>query len=40
MSLPDSIIAASALFLDIPLITTDKGFTRADQEIELYLYTL
>lgn len=40
IGLPDAIIAASALFLDIPLITTDKGFKRVEQEIELYLYTL
>ncbi|MBS1937825.1 MAG: type II toxin-antitoxin system VapC family toxin [Bacteroidetes bacterium] len=40
IGLPDAIIAASALFLDIPLITTDKGFKRVEKEIELYLYTL
>jgi predicted nucleic acid-binding protein len=40
IGLPDAIIAASALFLDIPLITTDTDFKRVEQEIELYLYTL
>lgn len=40
IGLPDAIITSSALFLDIPLITTDKGFKRVEKEIELYLYTL
>jgi predicted nucleic acid-binding protein len=28
IKLPDSIIAATAQFLDIPLLTADKGFTK------------
>ena len=28
VKLPDAIIAATALFLDIPLITADKGFKK------------
>ena len=35
--LPDSIIAATSQFLDIPLLTADKGFSKlADMNIVLY----
>lgn len=35
--LPDSIIAATAQFLDIPLLTADKGFSKlGDMNIALY----
>lgn len=29
--LPDSIVAATALYLDIPLITADKGFKKIEE---------
>lgn len=35
--LPDSIIIATALFIDLPLITADKDFKKAD-ELNLILY--
>lgn len=35
--LPDSIIAATALFLDIPLFTADKDFKKVKQ-LELVYY--
>ncbi|WP_396158685.1 type II toxin-antitoxin system VapC family toxin [Flavobacterium sp.] len=34
---PDAIVAASALFLGIPLITADKGFEKIDN-LDLFLY--
>jgi predicted nucleic acid-binding protein len=37
LKLPDSIIAASALTYNLPLITADKGFKKVDQ-IDLILY--
>ncbi len=30
VKLPDSIIAGTAMYLDVPLITSDKGFTGID----------
>ena len=37
IKLPDSIIAATAQFLDIPLLTADKGFAKiTDLNIALY----
>jgi predicted nucleic acid-binding protein len=36
IKLPDSVIAATALFLEIPLITFDKGFSEIE-ELELFL---
>ncbi len=37
IKLPDSIIAATAQFLDIPLLTADKGFSKlGDMNIALY----
>jgi predicted nucleic acid-binding protein len=35
--LPDSIIAATALYLDMPLVTADTGFTRVT-ELDLVNY--
>ena len=37
LKLPDSIIAATSLYLDIPLITADTGFKKI-KEIDLILY--
>ncbi len=37
IKLPDSIIAATALYLDLPLITADKGFSRIE-ELNLMMY--
>jgi predicted nucleic acid-binding protein len=37
IKLPDSIIAATAQFLDVPLLTADKGFSKlTDLNIALY----
>jgi predicted nucleic acid-binding protein len=37
IKLPDCIIAATAIYLDLPLITTDKGFRKL-KELNLMLY--
>lgn len=37
VKLPDAIIAATALYLNIPLLTADKGFKKVS-EINLLLY--
>jgi predicted nucleic acid-binding protein len=37
IKLPDSIIAATAFYLDLPLMTADKGFSRIE-ELNLMLY--
>jgi predicted nucleic acid-binding protein len=36
LKLPDSIIAGTALFHDIPLISADKDFTRIDEVSVVY----
>ncbi|WP_395043974.1 type II toxin-antitoxin system VapC family toxin [Flavobacterium sp.] len=36
---PDAIVAATSLFLQIPLITSDKGFEKID-DLDLFLYQL
>ncbi len=37
LKIPDSIIAATAVSLDIPLVTSDKGFKKITElEIDLY----
>lgn len=36
LKLPDAIIAATALYLDIPLVTTDKSFKNIDGLTVLY----
>jgi predicted nucleic acid-binding protein len=38
LRLPDSIIVASALFLDIPFITADKGLQRLEETLGLIIY--
>ncbi|HYG15850.1 MAG TPA: type II toxin-antitoxin system VapC family toxin [Bacteroidia bacterium] len=38
LKLPDTIIAATSLFLSIPLITSDKGFMDT-KNLDLVLYT-
>ncbi len=38
LKLPDSIIVASALFLDIPFITADKGLQRLEETLGLIIY--
>ncbi len=37
VKLPDCIVAATALYMDIPLITSDKGFNKIE-ELNLMLY--
>jgi hypothetical protein len=37
IKLPDSIVAATALYVDLPLITSDKGFAKI-QELNLMMY--
>ena len=37
VKLPDSIIAATALYLNVPLLTADKGFKKI-KELNLLLY--
>jgi predicted nucleic acid-binding protein len=37
IKLPDSIVAATALYLDLPLITADKGFEKI-HELNLMMY--
>ena len=39
VKLPDAIIGATAIFLDIPLVTADKGFVKI-KEIELNLFEI
>jgi predicted nucleic acid-binding protein len=39
LKLPDSIIAASAYFQKIPLLTSDKDFKRI-KELEILIYEL
>ncbi len=39
IKLPDSIIAASAFFQKIPLLTSDKGFKRIE-ELDILIYEL
>lgn len=38
LKLPDSIIVASALFLDVPFITADKGLKRLEEALGLIIY--
>jgi predicted nucleic acid-binding protein len=40
MKLPDSIIAATAIHYQIPLLTADKGFMKAVAELQLIYYEL
>ncbi len=37
IKLPDSINAATALYLDLPLMTADRGFSRIE-ELNLMIY--
>lgn len=37
IKLPDSIIAATAIYLDLPFMTADKGFSRIE-ELNLMIY--
>jgi predicted nucleic acid-binding protein len=38
LEVPDAIIAASARFLGVRLMTADKDFKKVEQEIDLLLY--
>ena len=38
MRLPDAIISATSLYLHIPFLTSDKGFLKISDEIDLILY--
>ena len=40
LEVPDSIIAASARFLGVRLLTADKDFKKVDEEIDLLLYQI
>ncbi|MBL7945897.1 MAG: PIN domain-containing protein [Flavobacteriales bacterium] len=37
LKVPDCLIAATAIHLDLPLVTTDKHFERLKDEVALYL---
>lgn len=37
LEVPDSIIAASARFLGVPLLTSDKGFNKLKRQVEVIL---
>ncbi len=39
LEVPDAIIAASARFLGIRLMTSDKDFKKVDKDLDLLLYT-
>lgn len=39
IKLPDAIVAATAHYLDLPLITADKGFKKID-ELNLFIYEI
>lgn len=38
LAVPDAIIAASARFLGVRLLTADKDFKKVDEELDLLLY--
>lgn len=38
LKIPDAIIAATALYLDVPLLTADRVFERMADELRLLLY--
>jgi hypothetical protein len=38
LKLPDSIIAATSLYINIPLVTADNGFKKLAEEVDLVFY--
>ena len=38
IKLPDAIVVASAIYLDLPLITSDTGFKKLETELNLIHY--
>ena len=38
MKLPDAIIAASSLYMNVPLVTADSGFKKLTDDIDLVYY--
>lgn len=38
LSLPDSIIAATSLYINVPLVTADSDFKKLTNEVDLVLY--
>lgn len=38
MKIPDAIIAATAKFLDVPLLTADRDFERLSPEVRVLMY--
>jgi len=40
IKLPDAIIMASSIYMDIPIITGDNGFKKAEKELNLIFYEL
>lgn len=38
LSLPDSIIAATSLYIDVPLVTADSDFKKLTNKIDLVFY--
>jgi len=38
IKLPDAIVVASAIYLDLPLITSDSGFKKVETELNLIHY--
>jgi len=40
VKLPDIIIMASSIYMDLPIITSDKGFKRVEEELSLIFYEI
>jgi len=38
--LPDTIIMASSIYMDLPIVTADAGFKKAEEELNLVYYEL
>jgi len=38
--LPDTIIMASSIYIDLPLVTADAGFKKAEDELNLVFYEI
>jgi hypothetical protein len=38
--LPDTIIMASSIYMDLPIVTADAGFKKAEEELNLVFYEL
>ena len=38
LKLPDAIIAASSLYINVPLVTADKDFKKISKDVDLVFY--